>query len=287
MPHRIRARTACGALALAILGACLPPQWGANALLRPGRRPLDPAATAAAPPHEDVAFTSGGLTLRGWLFRAPAPRRGLLVYLHGISDNRQGGAGIARRYGPLGWDVLAYDQRAHGESQGDACTYGFHEKADLARALDELPLQAGAGRVVVLGMSLGGSVALQAAAADPRVRAVVAVAPFSDLERIARERAPFFVREGDLRAALRLAEMEGRFQVAAVSPVRLAPQVRVPVLLVHGAEDKETRPAHSRALDAALGGPHELVLVPGATHGTVLSAPASWAAISRFLAALP
>jgi uncharacterized protein len=88
-------------------------------------------------PYEEVAFAGeGGVRLRGWLFRASGPQHGTLVYLHGIADNRAGGIRIAKRFGPQGWDVLAYDSRAQGESGGEACTYGALEKRDLVRALD-------------------------------------------------------------------------------------------------------------------------------------------------------
>jgi hypothetical protein len=44
--------------------------------------------------------------------------------------------GVIQRFVPRGFDVVAYDSRAHGESDGDACTYGFFEKQDLRRVLD-------------------------------------------------------------------------------------------------------------------------------------------------------
>jgi pimeloyl-ACP methyl ester carboxylesterase len=144
---------------------CLPPEWGAEAVLRPQRRAVD---RAPGIPHEDVSFAGAdGAQLRGWRFRGSPPRRGLLVYLHGIGDNRQGGVGLAKRFGPKGWDVLAYDARAHGASGGSDCTYGVLEKADLVRALDAVS----ADRVVLFGCSLGAAVALQAAPLDARVRA--------------------------------------------------------------------------------------------------------------------
>ena len=72
--------------------------------------------------------------------------------------------------------MIAYDSRAHGDSQGDACTYGFFEKEDLHRVIDTL----GPGPVVLIGTSLGAAVALQEAADDRRVSAVVAAETFSD-----------------------------------------------------------------------------------------------------------
>jgi uncharacterized protein len=238
----------------------MPPSWGAGALLHPSRKPI---AAVPALPHRDVSFEDGGVMLRGWLFPAAAPRRrAAVVYLHGIADNRASGVWIAERLVPLGYDVLAYDGRAHGQSGGAACTYGVLEKRDLTRALDAL----GIGRAILVGASLGAATALEAAADDPRVLGVVAAAPFSDLAAIARDRAPWFATDAQIREAFALAEREAGFRIADASPVAAAPRVRVPVLLVHGESDRETRPVHSRRVLDALAGPKRLVLVPGAGH---------------------
>lgn len=280
-PGWVAAWLLAGLTAVVVGGfALLPPSWGTAAFLHPRRRAVK---TAGVPAHREVAIPAGEVVLHGWLFAGQAPRRGLLIYLHGLGDNRLSGVGVAQRFGPRGWDVLTYDQRAHGESDGVACTYGYHEKYDLGRALDVL----GVSRAVVMGSSLGGSVALQAAAVEPRIAGVIAQSPFADLERIARERAPFFANESYIRTALRLAEQEAGFHISGVSPLRDAPKLRVPVLLLHGEKDTDIRPAHSKELAAALPGPHELLLLPTADHNNVLQQEESWTAISRFLDSIP
>ena len=60
---------------------------------------------------------------------------------------------------------VAYDSRAHGESEGDVCTYGFFEKRDLHQVLDSI----GPGPIALVGTSRGAAVALQEAAEDARV----------------------------------------------------------------------------------------------------------------------
>lgn len=257
-------RTVLVAVASAV-AACMPPSWGANALLHPARRPL---AADPALPHRDLAVESDGVTIRGWIFPAKAPRRmGTIVYLHGVADNRASGTWIAEQLVPKGWDVVAYDSRAHGASGGDACTYGYHEKKDLSRVLDRV----GVDRAIVVGVSLGAAVAFQAAADDPRIVGIVAIATFSSLEEIARDRVGWKASEAQVRQAFEMAEREAGFQVADVSPVAAAPRIRIPVLVIHGAADSETRPEHSRRVHAALAGPKQLEVVEGAGHGDALS----------------
>jgi dipeptidyl aminopeptidase/acylaminoacyl peptidase len=286
-----RRRTAlalAGVLGLGLVGAAVaarsgvaPVDWGAAAILRPMRRPV---TVTPQVPYETVAISSGDVRLEGWLFRpADDPRgfgRELVVYLHGIADNRASGLGLARRLRADGFAVLVFDARAHGRSTGDYCTYGYYERRDVGAALDAV----GARRAVLIGHSLGASTALQAAAVDDRVTAVVAASPFSDLESIVRERARWFLLPRPyVDAALARAGEMARFAPQDASPVALAPRVRAPVLLLHGAADAKTPMAHSERIAAALASPHELVLLPGVGHDEILGREEAWRAIDAFL----
>jgi pimeloyl-ACP methyl ester carboxylesterase len=276
--------TLCGLVlaAIAVAQSQLP-KVGAAGLLHPARNQL----IGATPSHcRDATFQGEGLALKGWRCPSSITRRGTVVYLHGIADNRASATGVIARFGRRGFDVVAYDSRAHGESGGDACTYGFFEKQDLHRVIESV----GEGPVILIGTSLGGAVALQQAARDSRVTAVVAAETFSDLRTVATERAPFPFTSGIIAKAFRLAEQQGRFKVDAVSPVVAAAHIRIPVLLVHGSADSETPPDHSRRVLAALAGKKRLILVPGAGHNGSLRHEV-WVEIERWLdeviAALP
>jgi pimeloyl-ACP methyl ester carboxylesterase len=162
------------------------------------------------------------------------------------------------------------------------CTYGFYEKRDLKRVIDSLS----PGPVLLLGTSLGGAVAIQGAAADDRVSGVIAAESFSDLRTIATERAPRFLPRPIIARAFRVAEERGQFDVASVSPAAAAAHLRIPVLLIHGADDVETRPEHSRRIHSALQGPKRLLLVPRAGHNQSLNNPVAWNAIEGWLSAV-
>ncbi len=261
---------------LAIFSSCVSADWGANALLRPVRRSV---SIAPSLPHEEISFATSAGTLHGWLFRTPAPRKGLIVYLHGVGDNRQSGNGVALRFVPKGFDVLAYDSRGHGTSEGQYCTYGFYEKHDLSRALDAI----GANTAILFGSLMGAAVPIQPASVDQRVSAVIAQSPFSDLPTIIRERAPFFLSRRNVGEAIALAERLARFSASEVSPERAASDVHVPVLLVHGEVDREITPSHSQRIYQQLAGRKRLMIVPGAGHNDVLAREEVWRAIEGFI----
>jgi pimeloyl-ACP methyl ester carboxylesterase len=179
-------------------------------------------------------------------------------------------------------DVLLYDGRAHGESGGEAVTYGAFEKEDLRCALDAV----GAERAILFGCSLGASVALQAAPLDPRIAGVIAQSPFADLRSTVYERKPAFLTRAKAEAALALAARQGRFEIDDASVLRAAPTIRVPVLLIHGGADRDTSPAHSRRIFDALTGPKEMLIVDGAGHNDALAGAETWRKIDAWLARL-
>ncbi len=236
--------------------------------------------TAAPAGAQEVEFQGEGIKLHGWKARSSAgQRRGTVIYLHGVADHRGSGAGVIERFCPRGFDVIAYDSRAHGHSGGEACTYGYFEKADLQRVLDTLE----AGPVVLIGSSLGGAVALQQAAVDPRISTVVSAEAFSDLKTVVTERAPFVFTPVAIEQSIQIAEEKGHFEIEKVSPVLAARHIKVPVLIIHGEADTETPPQHANRIFNALAGPKRLILVPKAKHNGSLSGNDIWQEIERWI----
>jgi pimeloyl-ACP methyl ester carboxylesterase len=254
---------------------------GANGMIHPGRRP---PAQQPNRPFESVELQGAGVKLEGWRFPAEGPiHRGTVIYLHGIGDNRGSSIGIAQHFVPLGYDVLAYDSRAHGQSGGDACTFGVYEKEDLLRVMKTVK----AKPIILFGVSLGAATALQAAAHTSDVAAIVSFSVFSDLRAVATHRAPFFFTRGTIEEAFRQAEAAGHFRVDDASPVAAAPAITAPTLIIHGAKDHDTPPDNSQRVYEALRAPKRLILIPGVGHDDVFSKPI-WPQIDGWLkASLP
>lgn len=252
------------------------PDIGADMLLVPNRRHV-----GLPPPGscEEADFIRLDVKLKGWRCNASTARRGTLIYLHGIGSNRTAGLDVIERFTRRGFDVIAYDGRAHGESGGDVSTYGFYEKKDVARVIDGLP---SGENIVLIGTSFGAAVALQAAADDDRIKTLVAAESFADLRTIAHHRAPPYFVSPLIEEAFRVAEKRAGFTVDGVNVVESAARIRIPTLLIHGSADVDTPPEHSQRILEALTGPKRLIVVPGAHHNESLGGD-TWLAIENWI----
>lgn len=146
------------------------------------------AATVVPPtPVEQAAPSIGGVQLRevsltardgvrlaAWW--APGTNQAAVVLLHGSGSNRTGTVDQAAVLARHGYGVLLLDARGHGGSDGRGMDFGWYGDQDVQAALDHLASRPGVdpARLAVLGLSMGGEEAVGAAAADPRIRAVVA-----------------------------------------------------------------------------------------------------------------
>jgi len=122
-------------------------------------------------PFEEVAFQArDGVPLRGWFIPAPQAR-GTVVFCHGHAGSMDPDVQYAPWFHQAGLNVLMFDFRGHGRSDGERVSMGALERQDLLGAMDYL---AGRGieRAGVLGFSMGGVVAILTAPLDERIVAV-------------------------------------------------------------------------------------------------------------------
>lgn len=112
------------------------------------------------------------------------------------------------------------------------------------------------GKLCIVGWSYGGYAALQSAVVEPGLfKAVVAIAPVTDLSALKEEHRNW--SDFDI-----VSEMVGEGYLKEASPARNAEKIKVPVLLFHGALDRNVRIAESKSMVARLesaGVKHELV----------------------------
>lgn len=134
-----------------------------------------PASAIGLAGARDVSFTaSDGVRLQGWY--VPGRNGAAVILLHGSHGDRSDTTLHLELLSRLGYAVLAYDARGHGESSGTTNALGWNSDPDLRGAVAFLRRQAGVdpGRIAALGLSMGGEAALRAAADGVPLRAVVA-----------------------------------------------------------------------------------------------------------------
>jgi fermentation-respiration switch protein FrsA (DUF1100 family) len=193
--------------------------------------------------------------------------------VHGAEANRAdpnvGMLDIAAELVAHDYNVLMFDLRGHGESDGKRISAGYHERKDLLGAIDFIKGR-GFEHIGVLGFSMGAATALMTAAENTDIDGVVADSSYADLADImerefkSRTGFPGFFLSPVL-SAVRL--MYG-VDFKAVKPVASVPLISPrPILFIHGAEDTFIPLEHAYRLYEASRNPgDELWIAPHAEH---------------------
>ena len=251
------------------------------------RSPLEGHPTEYGLPYENVTFSPRGdewddIVLRGWLIEKDRDEL-TVILVHGLNRNRTGDNALelAERLFDRGFNVLLFDIRGHGESDGERLSAGYFEKWDVLGAYDFL-VRRGASpeEIGLLGWSLGAATALLAAAEEPAIKAVVADSSFADVhDLIAQETAratvfPQWVVPVFIPGMKVISRILYGIDVGAVVPERAAGTLGYPILVIHGEADERVPAEQSVRIHASAAPGSELWLSPGSEHAdAVIDAP--------------
>lgn len=222
--------------------------------------------------HEMVQITSfDGLKLSGKYY-ARVPGAPVAICVHGWrSTGVRDFSGGALFLLEQGWNVLLIDQRAQGDSQGRAMTFGVKERFDCLSWVNWVVERCGADvEIALYGVSMGAATVLMAAGLElpENVRCVVADSPYSSpaeiIRKVCRDRGippaaawPFLYVGARLFAGFDLNGM------TAADAVR---RTKIPVLVIHGSDDRFVPCAMSGEIAEASPLAQRQVF-PGAGHG--------------------
>jgi len=262
-------------LAAATVGFTLATLGYAYMATHPPRKRFTRTPEEVALEFEEIAFlTHDGLKISGWLLPAPSAQetRGVIVFCHGYPRNRLEMLPYAQFLHEAGFATLVFDFRSLGRSEGELCSFGHEEIADLRGALDYLDSRPEMEALPrgVFGLSLGASVAIMASAKDERVQAVVAEAPYPSLRDALNKRMSVVFGPLGSRVATPILWWAKRwltFDPAAVSPAAvvhaLAPR---PLLLIQGQRDMLVNWRDAERMAKVSAESTELWLMPTAGH---------------------
>lgn len=211
---------------------------------------------------QEVWFqTADGLKLYGWLFRAgERPARATVIFFHGNGGNVSYCDWVGETLAERGLDVLLFDYRGYGRSEGDLSgERGLYADADAAYDFVTKDLGVPAGRVALYGQSLG-----TAAATDVASRrecgALVLESGLSSAGDMAGTILPWLPR---------FARGLTHNKFDSVSKLK---RVGCPVLVVHGDRDEIIPPEQGRKLFEAAPEPKRLRIIEGAGHNDLSAA---------------
>jgi dienelactone hydrolase len=238
------------------------------------RTPADWDAT-----YRDVVFDgAGGVKLEGWY--VPSRNGAAVVLLHGHSGNRLAVAFHAEALSRAGYGVLLFDLRAHGGSGGRRFARGeaviedvLAAVAFVSRQRDVLP-----GRIGVMGVSVGGMLAIQAAARTATIRAVAADGPIlGAIDDLPPPGGPLdlFLRYPLERYYQAAIDWFSRSPRPPANTAALA-RIRRPILFISAGRGMEQRLASH--FFAAAGEPKQWWAIPHAAHAAGwVAEPAAYA----------
>jgi dipeptidyl aminopeptidase/acylaminoacyl peptidase len=226
--------------------------------------------------HDASIIAADGAVLKGWYVHPRDYNGNAVILLHGITDNREGVAGYGQLLLAHGYAVLLPDARRHGESGGELATYGLKEADDIHRWVSWVYAHDPPHCVYGFGESYGAALMLQSLAVENRFCAVAVESPFSTAGEMSFERVsgPLHLKSWFGRTlgrpAIWSAEIYARLRYGVdllrPSPLDAVTHSTVPVLLIHGEEDKSIAPFHSQLIANAAPGHVQLWLVPHAGH---------------------
>lgn len=228
-----------------------------------------------ATPHKKVSIqTFDGLTLRGRYYEI-SPDAPIEIMMHGYQGNseRDLSGGIFRAMN-IGHNVLIYDHRGSGKSDGRIITFGINESRDcrswINYVLTEINPDA---KIILSGVSMGGATAMITAGYDDlpdNVVGIVADCGYTSAKAIIKK----VMRDMKLPAGLLYpfvqlgARIYGRFNIDEFSPIDQVKKAKLPIIFVHGDKDDFVPIEMSKENYEACGSKvKKLLIIKGAAHG--------------------
>lgn len=231
----------------------------------------NPALDKAAP--EDIWCESAdGIRLHGLRIRPTLfPPRGTILLFHGNAENVRTHVNAVLWLVAAGYQVVAFDYRGYGQSGGTPDIPGVN--GDGMAALDAVFRMKGVDRdrVAVLGQSLGGAVAIYAAANSPwkrDIKALIIDSAFAGYQRVVRDKLIAGIITFPLAWPASWTVEDG------YSPERWIGSVApVPVIVIHGTKDAIVPFSHGELLYRLAKEPKGFWKVENGVHTTALLLP--------------
>lgn len=219
----------------------------------------------------DEIKSADGLSLKGEIFSQKDSNL-WLVAVHGYSSRRQGMFDIARFYYEKGFNVLAPDNRAHGESEGKWVGMGWLDRKDILIWLDKIIEENPDAKIILHGISMGGATVMMCAGENlpSNVKGIVDDCGYTSVWDIFSDELSVLFHLPSfplLNVASGIAKLRAGYSFGEASSLKSVSDAKVPMLFIHGEKDNFVHTDMVHKVYEACPTAKKKLVVEGAGHG--------------------
>lgn len=236
---------------------------------------------------EDVYIMSDSFRLHGKLFKNSGTKYALVC--HGYTSKAKHMAGFVNKFHSLGYNVLAVDARAHGDSEGTKIGMGWVERFDVIEWINYIISLEPDAQIILHGVSMGASTVLMASGEElpKNVKAIIADCGYTSEWDEFRQEAdvlhiPWFPV---LNASSAISKIRDGYDFKQASAVEQVKKSHTPTLFIHGSEDELVPYGMLNELYSAANCEKEILTIQGAGHALSSSVAPElyWNTVEAFL----
>lgn len=236
---------------------------------------------------EDVYIMSDSLRLHGKLFKNSGTKYALVC--HGYTSKAKHMAGFVNKFHSLGYNVLAVDARAHGDSEGTKIGMGWVERFDVIEWIKYIISLEPDAQIILHGVSMGASTVLMASGEElpKNVKAIIADCGYTSEWDEFRQEAdvlhiPWFPV---LNASSAISKVRDGYDFKQASAVEQVKKSHIPTLFIHGSKDELVPYGMLNELYSVANCEKEILTIQGAGHALSSSVAPElyWNTVETFL----
>ena len=196
-----------------------------------------------------------------------------VIIMHGYNGSMEDVYDIALQYGKNGYNILMPDLRASGESEGSFIGMGWLDRLDVINWMDVIIAEDLSADIVLHGVDMGADTALMISGEPVKsnLKAIVAEGAYTSAWdvlqkefKLRHEKWPVFPM---MEMVNPVAKVWGGYSLREASAVKQVEKTSVPILLIQGGQDTYVTEEMASELNQAVASSHDMVVIPGGTHG--------------------
>lgn len=190
--------------------------------------------------RKPVEFTlSDGYVIHGDISMNEKPSNKFCILLHGHATTREGAVRYGEPFYNLGYNLVFYDERGHGDNERTDITMGYKESMDLAEIINQLKAKYGDIEIVLQGVSMGAATALMTPKYIKDIKYIVSDSSYLSLKSIMGELINKYIKGAYLYVPYidMFLKNQHHFELDDVEPYKVIEDTNIPILYIHGGRD--------------------------------------------------